>query len=155
MGRTFFDPDERYAQARFSCLQAYDVPMSFDEVAALRDRCDIYSAGLDGEPSGLVLMYPFNKQHDCRSTVPLGQTQNIENAACNLVAGPRARHGEALRITKSGISSSNVTLRPTFAQGGFASELSDQTSSYTLMFYIRLDNETSENDSTRIPKMQH
>ena len=144
IGRTFYSPDERYANARFACLQIYDMPMSFEEVAALSNRCETLTAGVNGRPDGLVLMYPFDKQHYCRSSVPLMQTQSIENTSCALVEGPRGRCKEALRLVLSTITSDLVKLRPLDDAAGVTQVLVDQASSFTLMFYTRLDNTTSK-----------
>lgn len=137
IGRTFQDSDGHYALARFSCVQLYDVQMSFAEMNALQDRCETLRNGLNGEPSGLILMYPFNKQHKCSSTQPVSRRHDLKNHVCALVSGPRGRERHALRITLSDIMGDRVLLSPV-SSGGKSETDANMTSSFTLMYYLRL-----------------
>ena len=142
IGRTFFEPDERYGNAKFSCLQLYDIPMALKEMRELSDRCEQFEQGMDGQPLGLVLMYPFADHHGCHSTTPLAQTQGIGNHDCTLVTGLRARESQAMRVTLADISGDQVLLKPlSSSSSSFVADLSD-TSSFTLMLYVRLSTTT-------------
>lgn len=145
IGTTFYDPDGRHGNARYSCAQVYDMPMTYEEMRELKTSCNTIKEALDGQPSGLSLMYPFNDQYKCRSIEPVSQQQGVENHECALVTGPRGRESEALRITKSTISGDRVLLSPVTTNSDFESELT-QTSSFTLMFYIRLRSDQGESD---------
>lgn len=137
VGRTFYDPDERYANSRFACLQLYDIPMTFGEMSGLSDRCERFEQAMNGLPSGLTLMYPFTYQHKCWSVEPVSQRYGVENHDCVLLTGPRGREGEAMRVTLTDIDGDRVLLRAPSVNPDYTKDLTE-TSSFTLMFYVRL-----------------
>lgn len=132
VGRPFYDPDARYMAARISCIQLYDIPMTLVEMRALEENCLTLADRVKGTPSGLVLIYPFNRQSACHSTDKKSQLFNVE---CVLsVRGPRNRVGEGLYLSTSAITGNHVLLKHVSGESSLVNE-----SSFTIMFYIRLD----------------
>lgn len=130
VGKTFYQPDQRYLSARVSCIQLYDVAMSLDEMRNLREKCNDIRNEVKGTPNGLVLMFPFNRQSQCKSSKPIGKAYQLQGAECTLVTGPRMREQEAVRIETWSAYTDSV-LYP------MAEPV--HTGSFTLLLYLRLD----------------
>ena len=120
----------------------YDVSMSFDEMKALATKCDDITKAEDGEPPGLHIMFPLDEQSRCSALSEFGQRFELTNMAdCSLTAGPRGRDREAVRLTVSDVSG-NFALITKMVESDVDFMQSD--SSFTLMFYIRLDPQEGE-----------
>lgn len=138
IGKAFVPTETRFAAARVSCVQLYDVPMSFAEMEELSTKCEKLEMELNGVTDNLVLMLPLNQQSGCYSTVPINRKHHLNTSRCIFSDyGPRRKPYEA--VTMNLTEADHVTIKS--LKEDVTSLVLDTNSSFTLMFYIKLDTE--------------